>query len=230
MKRIFTLFLIIFALQSSCFATTNVSFVYLNGSNNNNTKMRNWFLSGIKKFHPTLKNQIEFQCNELENNNSLSSNDQDSATKTKNEIQSKMSNISSQISKAIDTISHVEKTKFSNASVEESNSNTIQVEGRPRDASISQDLKVINLQNNEEILKRRRKDLEEIQQTTHQLKDLTNVMKENAIEQRDNLNSIENHIIEVNDNVEKANQEMVKANELSKKNRNKAILGRIQNG
>ena len=171
----------------------------------------------------TLKNQIEFQCNELENNNSLSSNDQDSATKTKNEIQSKMSNISSQISKAIETISHVEKTKFSNVSVEESNSNTIQVEGRPRDASISQDLKVINLQNNEEILKRRRKDLEEIQQTTHQLKDLTNVMKENAIEQRDNLNSIENHIIEVNDNVEKANQEMVKANELSKKNRNKAI-------
>ena len=98
-----------------------------------------------------------------------------------------------------------------------------QFEGRPRDASISQDLKVINLQNNEEILKRRRKDLEEIKQTSHQLKDLTNVMKENAIEQGDNLNSIENHIIEVNDNVEKANQEMVKANELSKKNRNKAI-------
>ena len=41
----------------------------------------------------TLKNQIEFQCNELENNNSVSSNDQDTATKTKNEIQSKERNI-----------------------------------------------------------------------------------------------------------------------------------------
>ncbi|MGN1125420.1 MAG: hypothetical protein ACI4SM_04460 [Candidatus Gastranaerophilaceae bacterium] len=58
MKRILTLFLFIITMQSACFATTNVSFVYLNGSNNNNTKMRNWFLSGIKKLHPTLRDKI----------------------------------------------------------------------------------------------------------------------------------------------------------------------------
>ena len=57
MKKITVLLLLILFMQCSCFATTNLSFVYLNGSNNNNAKMRNWFLSGIKKFHPTLKNQ-----------------------------------------------------------------------------------------------------------------------------------------------------------------------------
>ena len=75
----------------------------------------------------------------------------------------------------------------------------------------------------EEMMKQRRKDLEDIKQASHQIKDLTNVMKTTAQEQGENLNSIENHIMEVQDNVEKANQEMVKANELSKKNRNKAI-------
>ena len=73
MKKITVLLLLILLMQCSCFATTNLSFVYLNGSNNNNAKMRNWFLSGIKKFHPTLKNQIEkdkFTYEHLLNNGS----------------------------------------------------------------------------------------------------------------------------------------------------------------
>lgn len=73
MKKITVLLLLILFMQCSCFATTNLSFVYLNGSNNNNAKMRNWFLSGIKKFHPTLKNQIEkdkFTYKHLLNNGS----------------------------------------------------------------------------------------------------------------------------------------------------------------
>ena len=73
MKKITVLLLLILFMQCSCFATTNLSFVYLNGSNNNNAKMRNWFLSGIKKFHPTLKNQIEkdkFTYEHLLNNGS----------------------------------------------------------------------------------------------------------------------------------------------------------------
>lgn len=170
----------------------------------------------------TLEKQIKFQCNELDSSNSLSSNDQDKVKKAKNEIDTKMSNLAPKIKEAIENILNVERTKFSNVSPEE-DSAPIQVEGRPRDASLSQDLKVLNLQNNEEMMKQRRKDLEDIKQASHQIKDLTNVMKTTAQEQGENLNSIENHIMEVQDNVEKANKEMVKANELNKKNRTKVI-------
>ena len=69
-KFLFTLGLI-FTLQNICFASTSsssaavltqpipVDFIYINGSNNNNEKMHQWFLKGIKKFHPVLKAQIE---------------------------------------------------------------------------------------------------------------------------------------------------------------------------
>ncbi len=56
------LFLIIFVFMlaiQSCMAQTNVSFVYINGSNNNNEKMKNWFLKGVHKMHPAMKKQFE---------------------------------------------------------------------------------------------------------------------------------------------------------------------------
>lgn len=59
MKKILFIFLMIFALQNTCFATTSIDFIYINGSNNNNEKMHQWFLKGIQKFHPVLKKQIE---------------------------------------------------------------------------------------------------------------------------------------------------------------------------
>lgn len=46
-------------MQNSCFAATPVDFIYINGSNNNNQKMHDWFIKGIQKFHPELKKQIE---------------------------------------------------------------------------------------------------------------------------------------------------------------------------
>ncbi|MBR1680632.1 hypothetical protein IJ707_02460, partial [bacterium] len=39
-----------------------IYFIYINGSNNNNAKMHDWFLNGIKKFHPELKKQLEKNC------------------------------------------------------------------------------------------------------------------------------------------------------------------------
>lgn len=42
--------------------TTNskeqIAFIYINGSNNNTPKMKQWFYAGIKKFHPILRKRI----------------------------------------------------------------------------------------------------------------------------------------------------------------------------
>ena len=46
-------------MQSVCFAQSNVSFVYINGSNNNDAKMRNWYVSGVEKLHPVMKKKFE---------------------------------------------------------------------------------------------------------------------------------------------------------------------------
>ena len=37
----------------------DVSFVYINGSNNNDEKMKNWFEKGVQKLHPEMKKQFE---------------------------------------------------------------------------------------------------------------------------------------------------------------------------
>ena len=62
MKKIYTLIVIFIFVQNICFGVTNIDFIYINGSNNNNEKMHKWFLNGIKKFHPELKKQIEKDC------------------------------------------------------------------------------------------------------------------------------------------------------------------------
>lgn len=57
MKKILGLILGLILLQNICFA--GVSFLYINGSNNNDEKSQNWFETGIKKLHPTLKQKFE---------------------------------------------------------------------------------------------------------------------------------------------------------------------------
>lgn len=59
MKKILGIILGLVILQNVCFAQTNVSFVYINGSNNNNAKMRNWYISGVHKLHPIMKKKFE---------------------------------------------------------------------------------------------------------------------------------------------------------------------------
>lgn len=46
-------------IQTSVLANTNVSFIYINGSNNNNEKMKTWFEKGVQKLHPEIKKQFE---------------------------------------------------------------------------------------------------------------------------------------------------------------------------
>ncbi len=55
MKKL--LVLLIF-LGLNCFASDNLSFIYINGSNNNDPKMKSWYENGVKKLHPTLRKKI----------------------------------------------------------------------------------------------------------------------------------------------------------------------------
>lgn len=59
MKKILGIILGLVILQNICFAKTGVSFVYINGSNNNDEKMRNWYIEGVEKLHPVMKKNFE---------------------------------------------------------------------------------------------------------------------------------------------------------------------------
>ena len=38
---------------------TNLTFLYINGSNNNDKKMKDWYINGVNKLHPVLKKKFE---------------------------------------------------------------------------------------------------------------------------------------------------------------------------
>ena len=59
MKKILLVLLTALLLNNSAIAQENVSFVYINGSNNNDEKMKNWFEKGVVKLHPVMKKNFE---------------------------------------------------------------------------------------------------------------------------------------------------------------------------
>lgn len=59
MKKIFVVLFSCFLLQLNCFAQTGITFLYINGSNNNDKKMERWYETGVKKLHPYMKNAFE---------------------------------------------------------------------------------------------------------------------------------------------------------------------------
>ncbi len=55
--RVFIAILLILLINSAVFAITErqeIQFIYINGSNNNDPKMKKWFFDGIKKTHPNM--------------------------------------------------------------------------------------------------------------------------------------------------------------------------------
>lgn len=59
MKKILCFLMAIFLFQNVSLASGNVSFLYINGSNNNDEKMKNWFEKGVTKLHPVMKKSFE---------------------------------------------------------------------------------------------------------------------------------------------------------------------------
>lgn len=55
MKKFLVSIFLVFLFGTSSFGADNVSFIYINGSNNNDEKMANWYEKGVKKLHPVLR-------------------------------------------------------------------------------------------------------------------------------------------------------------------------------
>lgn len=59
MKKILLTLFVLLVMQSNCFAQNGITFLYINGSNNNDKKMEHWYETGVKKLHPYMKNAFE---------------------------------------------------------------------------------------------------------------------------------------------------------------------------
>ncbi len=60
MKKILAILFLVMSLQLGALAQdTNLTFLYINGSNNNDTKMKDWYIRGVNKLHPVMKKKFE---------------------------------------------------------------------------------------------------------------------------------------------------------------------------
>lgn len=60
MKKIILILAAIALMQIPVFAQdSNLTFIYINGSNNNDKKMKNWYIKGVNKLHPVMKKKFE---------------------------------------------------------------------------------------------------------------------------------------------------------------------------
>ena len=82
---------------------------------------------------------------------------------------------------------------------------------------------VQDLQNNQEMLEERRKQLDCIYQTSAQIKDISESMAKQLNEQGAILDNVETNVITAEENAKKAKAEITQANELSKGNRKKML-------
>ena len=58
MKKIFLLIIFVLTFGTTAFGADNLSFIYINGSNNNDEKMAKWYENGVNKLHPVLRKKI----------------------------------------------------------------------------------------------------------------------------------------------------------------------------
>lgn len=59
MKKILLAIFLAIIIQANCYAQNEITFLYINGSNNNDKKMERWYENGVKKLHPYMKNAFE---------------------------------------------------------------------------------------------------------------------------------------------------------------------------
>lgn len=60
MKKILLTLCALLIVQTAVSAqSTNLTFMYINGSNNNDTKMKDWYIKGVNKLHPVMKKNFE---------------------------------------------------------------------------------------------------------------------------------------------------------------------------
>ena len=111
-----------------------------------------------------------------------------------------------------------EKTQYFNLEEQSQENNNPQNNNAQPEGVLIQDL-----QSNQEILKERGKQLNEIHKTSAMLKDVSDAMVQKLDEQGAILEEVEGNVIKAEDNAKKAKQEITKADEMSKGNRKKMI-------
>lgn len=79
-------------------------------------------------------------------------------------------------------------------------------------------LTFVEIQNNEEYLKKRKEALLEIHDLSSKMKEVSDQIVMKVNEGQEQLNSVENNVIKANENIAKGGKEVDKANEISKKN------------
>lgn len=84
-----------------------------------------------------------------------------------------------------------------------------------------QEIVIQDLQNNQDILRQRGKQIEEIHGVSSQIKDMSDSMVNKVNQQGAILDTIEGNVIESEENAKKAKQEIKKADEMSKGNNKK---------
>jgi hypothetical protein len=80
-----------------------------------------------------------------------------------------------------------------------------------------------DLSNNDEILKERGKQLNDIHQISAQINDMTKEMSKKVVDQGIILDNIEDNVIKTNKNATEAKKEIIKADEMSRGNRKRMI-------
>lgn len=111
-----------------------------------------------------------------------------------------------------------EKTQYFNLEEQSQENNNPQNNNAQPEGVLIQDL-----QSNQEILKERGKQLNEIHKTSAMLKDVSDAMVKKLDEQGAILEVVEGNVIKAEDNAKKAKQEITEADEMSKGNRKKMI-------
>ena len=86
-----------------------------------------------------------------------------------------------------------------------------------------EEIMVQELQNNQEVIKQRGKELQEIHQISNEIKDISDSMVNKISEQGAILDDIEGNVAETEDNAKKSKQEIIKADEMSRGNRKRMI-------
>ena len=86
-----------------------------------------------------------------------------------------------------------------------------------------QDVIVQDLQNNQEVIKQRGKELQDIHQISNEIKDISDSMVNKINEQGAILDDIEGNVVEAENNAKKGKQEITKADEMSRGIRKRMI-------
>ena len=103
-------------------------------------------------------------------------------------------------------------------------SNDFQMAANKEEKEEKGELLIMDLMNNNDILEQRRKNLEDIHQTAAQMKEITDKMAQDVMEQGALLNEIEGNVIESEENAKKAKEEIMEADKISKSNRKCVIF------